>query len=58
MTMVVSLCGIPVVEMPDYGTGQELLARVGTAGGPVMHVRSHEYACAQVRAGVHGPRMA
>ena len=58
MTMVVSLCGIPVVKMPDYGTGQELLAWAGTAGGRVMHVHSHEYACAQVRAGVHGPRMA
>jgi len=56
--MVVSLCGVPVVEMPDYGTGQELLAWAGAAGGRVMHVRSHEYACAQVRAGVHGPRMA
>ena len=35
MTMVVSLRGVPVVEMPDSGTGQELLAWAGIDAGHV-----------------------
>ena len=35
MTMVVSLRGVPVVDMPDSGTGQELLAWAGIDAGHI-----------------------
>ena len=33
--MVVSLRGVPVVDMPDSGTGQELLAWAGIDAGHI-----------------------
>jgi hypothetical protein len=36
MTMVGSLPGVPVVEMPDSGTGQELLAWAGIAAATAI----------------------
>ena len=35
MTLVRSLRGVPVVEMPDSGTGQELLAWAGIGAGHI-----------------------
>jgi hypothetical protein len=35
MTMVGSLCGVPVVELPESGTGQDLLAWAGIDAGHI-----------------------